>query len=361
VSPDGSKVFVAGSSVGATTGNDYATVAYDGTTGAVLWTQRYNGYNGGGSEPDDAYALTVSPDGSTVFVTGTSYGGPTTEYDWATIAYNATTGAQLWVARYNGPGTYGDSANALRVSPDGSKLYVIGITDHGYDIATVAYNAGTGAQLWSKIYKTGTTTTSFAAALGVSPDGSTVFVTGHAAFRPTRDDFVTIAYNATTGAAMWTKRYNNGMRNDDAEALAVSPDGSKVFVTGRTATYLYTYMDWATVAYDAATGNQLWAKQYNGPANGTDFATALGVSTDGSKVIVTGCSTGSNGNHDYLTIAWDATTAAQAWAKRYNGPANGDDCASALSVSLDGSNVAVTGGSAGSTASDYATIAYSMH
>jgi hypothetical protein len=188
VSPDGSKVFATGSSVGTTTGNDYATVAYDGTTGAALWTQRYNGYNGGGSEPDDAYALTVSPDGSTVFVTGTSYGGPTTEYDWATIAYNATTGTQLWVARYNGPATYGDSANALRVSPDGSKLYVIGVTDHGYDLATVAYNAGTGAQLWSKTYKTGATTTSFAAALGVSPDGSTVFVTGHATFRPTRDD-----------------------------------------------------------------------------------------------------------------------------------------------------------------------------
>jgi Tol biopolymer transport system component len=316
-----------------------------------------------------------------------------------------------------GPATYGDSAHALRVSPDGSKLYVIGTTDYDYDIATVAYNAGTGAQLWAKTYGTGTTTTSFAAGVRVSPDGSTVFVTGYAAFRPTRDDFVTIAYNATTGAAMWTKRYNNGMRNDDAEALAVSPDGSKVFVTGRTATYLYTNMDWATVAYDAATGNQLWAKQYNDRANGDDSATelgvspdgskvfvtgestggssgmdwqtiaynattgatiwaktvngvatnsddeatALGVSTDGSKVIVTGCSTGSNGNHDYLTIAWDATTTAQAWAKRYNGPANGDDCASALSVSPDGSKVAVTGASAGSTANDYATIAYSMH
>jgi hypothetical protein len=49
------------------------------------------------------------------------------------------------------------------------------------------------------------------------------------------------------------------------------------------------------------------------------------------------------------------------WAKRYNGPADGDDFAGALSVSLDGSKVAVTGASGGSTGNDCATIAYSMH
>ena len=104
----------------------------------------------------------------------------------------------------------------------------------------------------------------------------------------------------------------------------MSPDGSKVFVTGESGGS-NGYDDYATVAYDASTGAQLWAKRYNGPGNGDDSATALGVSPDGSKVFVTGLSTGStSGYYDYATVAYDASTGAKLWAKRYNGPANAD-------------------------------------
>ena len=49
------------------------------------------------------------------------------------------------------------------------------------------------------------------------------------------------------------------------------------------------------MAYDAATGAKVWVSRYDGPAHGDDFATALGVSPDGSTVFVTGYSGGSNG------------------------------------------------------------------
>ena len=45
--------------------------------------------------------MAVSPDGQTVFVTG--YSGSSTGDDYATVAYNAATGTPRWVKRYTTP------------------------------------------------------------------------------------------------------------------------------------------------------------------------------------------------------------------------------------------------------------------
>jgi len=121
-SPDGSKVFVTGWSI---VDNDaYATFALDLSSGRRLWTAMYRGPSGGG---DEARAIGVSPDGSRVFVTGESVGQSGTNDDYATIAYDASTGARLWVARYNyGPAYNFDFANSLTVSPDGARVFVTG-------------------------------------------------------------------------------------------------------------------------------------------------------------------------------------------------------------------------------------------
>src|SRR2546425_318571 len=68
--------------------------------GTQLWVSRYNGSGNGN---DLAYALTVSPGGSSVFVTGITAGTKSSS-DFGTVAYDTSTGAQLWGMRYNGPG-----------------------------------------------------------------------------------------------------------------------------------------------------------------------------------------------------------------------------------------------------------------
>ena len=94
VSTDGTKVFATGYSRGATSLDDYATVAYEASTGRALGDPLQRP-----GEPATSRRARVSPDGSSVFVTGTSW--TTNRIDYATMAYDASTGDELWIKRYS--------------------------------------------------------------------------------------------------------------------------------------------------------------------------------------------------------------------------------------------------------------------
>jgi DNA-binding beta-propeller fold protein YncE len=398
VSPGGGTVFVTGDSTGATSFSDYLTVAYNAATGARLWTARYNGPGNAG---DGAASVAVSPDGATVFVTGASGGASNSDY--ATVAYRASDGTQLWVARFNGPANDFDGAAAVSVARDGTKVFVTGTSfwngDAASGMATVAYRASDGAQLWVARFN-GPAGNTGASAI-VSPGGNRVFVTGEVQSRQITAEYGTVAYNATTGARLWARRY----AGQGATSIAVSPDLRKVYVTGeshfnygtlaysaRTGARLWARFyggrrslefansvavspsrtvlvtggsrgpaglntDYATVAYSPG-GHQLWVRRYSGPGNHSDIAYAVAAPGNG-RVYVTGTSGGGSvTGDDYATIVYNVRTGALVWVRRYNGPASGGDSATALAAR--GGRVFVTGGSTGTNSGDdYATIAYS--
>jgi hypothetical protein len=84
----------------------------------------------------------VSPDGSEAYVVGTSNASAG---DFATVAYDATNGIRLWAEDYNGPGHGYDEAADLAVNPNGTSVYVVGMSwggyHHKFDLATIAYPA----------------------------------------------------------------------------------------------------------------------------------------------------------------------------------------------------------------------------
>jgi hypothetical protein len=129
IAVDGSAhVYVAGGSEG-----DYVTIRYN-ANGDTAWTRRYNGP---GNSDDQAYAIAVDRCGN-IYVTGYSWNG--TDYDYATIKYDSS-GNELWVERYDGPGQGDDKAWDIAVYSCDT-IYVTGESydiGTGFDYATIKY------------------------------------------------------------------------------------------------------------------------------------------------------------------------------------------------------------------------------
>jgi WD40 repeat protein len=318
-----------------------ATAAGSGT---LLWAGRYDGPE---HTYDSASAIVASPDGTKVFLTGESGGGSA---DYATIALDASTGARLWARTYDGPVDGLDQASDIAVGPGGSRVFVTGYSDarHGLGSATIAYDASTGSTLWSRRHRGGSR------ALTVSPDGSEVFVVGFAPDATgSADDYATFAYDAGTGATLWARRYNGAAL--DGFATAVMATSETVFVTGSSTASGAS--DFTTVSYDATSGSRLWVRRYDGPAHGNDLAQAVVGSADGSRVFVTGGSDDGTGTADFATVAYRGTTGARLWSARYG--TRDSELASAAAAATDGSAVFITGAvTTAASGQDFTTIAY---
>lgn len=122
----------------------YATAtsidAGDASPGTELWVARLDGHGDRddathiplGASGSEAYAVSVSPDGSAVYVSGDGFvddpvgAAPGTV---ATVAYDAALGTPMWAAQYEGNSTIWDSTHGRSnrdsfTGADGTRLYV---------------------------------------------------------------------------------------------------------------------------------------------------------------------------------------------------------------------------------------------
>jgi hypothetical protein len=305
----------------------WVVIAYD-TDGAQLWMARY----GDPTVHNIPTSIDVSPDGRLVYISGTwKVDQVAADGHLTTIALDATNGDVVWSATYDGPGNGTDNARDIIVSPDGRTLYVAGISGgapNGHlDYLALAYDARTGGQEWATRWDgigVGNRDSPFAAA--VNARGSMLYLTGHSYGEGEfNNDFGTIAIatkGADEGSIAWTARYDGvGVHApDQAEAIAVSPDDSKIFVTGMSndvdggPPFDVNY-GFATIAYDAYSGEQLWEARRYWPDSNFNSPTSITVDPSGGRVIATGQV--GRGSLDFGTVAYDASTGAEVWSDRY--------------------------------------------
>ena len=345
---DAKNIYVTGYSYGTGTLNDFATVKYN-TNGVQQWIARYNGP---GNDNDIVTAITVF--NNEIYVTGQSAGSGTA-YDYATIKYNSS-GVQQWIARYNGPSNGNDGANAITTDALGN-VYITGLsyggTSTSYDFATIKYNSS-GIQQWEARYN-GTGNGNDGANAVTVDQYFNVYVTGYSVGAGSSLDYTTIKYNSS-GVQQWFAKYNGTANDIDIGKCIVLNNSGQVIVTGYSRGS-GTSLDYVTINYDSL-GAEIWVSRYNGAANGGDIPNAIGLSNSGDIIVTGVTNTDVSGIlANYATIKYNAAGQIQ-WIGIYNGPGNNND--SATSVAIDDSgNVFVTGKSIGTGASfDFATIKY---
>jgi hypothetical protein len=319
----------------------------------VSWVKRYSSCSGGD------YAVAIVVDGSNcTYVAGTSYDANGDDY--ATVKYDLL-GNEVWVRRYNGstPGSGSDVVHAMTVDGAGN-TYVTGESEgcdtsstSYLDYATVKYSPS-GVEQWVARYNGPDNSGDIAMDVAVDGTGN-VYVTGGSAGVGTSIDCTTVKY-ASDGRPCWVARYNGpGNAEDWGLAVAVD-DAGDVYVTGASiGAAPDTFLDYLTIKYNPS-GGQEWARRYNGPGNGNDQAVAVVVDGSGN-VYVTGSSRGDGSSlTDWATVAYDAA-GADRWIARETGPVQNNDAATAMAID-DSAHIYVAGTLWNMSDPDYHIVKY---
>lgn len=357
---DGSTVIVTGGSYDAplltATDRSLLTIAYDGTTGAERWRVLSPG-----PVKDVGTALQLNADESVVYVMVNDASGG--EVDAGIAAYAVDDGALLWRTPYRGRGLGKvDSPKAIALSPSGDLLYLAvesgGDADFDADYAVVAFATGgptPGAIVWEARWDAGQEKSDRVSDLAVDVDGR-VIVTGDSLrdAPTTKLDYVTVAFDGRDGRELWSRRYTGTTGGPESghhfgRVVAASPTSRVVVVSGQSQDAT-SDSDWATIAYDSATGVPLWTKRLSTPRAPTEFATDLVFTPDGSSVVGTGVSGGGNptayrdlNRSSGVTVAYRASDGALLWSARLVGD-DEPDSFSPRTVITDSSGSAYTAG-----------------
>lgn len=175
------------------------------------------------------------------------------------------------------------------------------------------------------------------------------------------NDFQVVKIKADGSAPLWTVSHDSTGGPDVATAVVIDSNDD-VIVTG----YVWngaTYSDIYTVKYAAADGAVLWQHTFDGTANGNDYATAITVDSI-NNVYVGGYMQDANDKDSFILLKFgpidgpnpDGTPL---WQASYNSVFDGHDRIYAIAAGVDG--VAVTGESQNATPDfDCFTIKYGL-
>ena len=259
------------------------------SNGSVAWQKTWDG-------PDPFFSNTtrdvaVAPDGSAVYVTGTSFINPNVA---VLLKFNPADGALLWDKSWGGNA----SPEAVAVGSDGS-IYVAGsarLTINQQIFATKF--AADGTVVWHRVWNTpeseGETQ---GQGVTISAAGD-VYVAGVTPRLPVPGQPISFEVALlkldSAGSLVWQRAVSAGETNDARGGVAVAPDGS-VAVTGGRFDPRTSDLN-ALVLKFGADGSLLWNRNWGGRSG--DDAAGVVVGADGSIFVSGGTNSFGSGSDD---------------------------------------------------------------
>lgn len=318
---------------------DYITLKY-APNGALLWQVQYS-RNGVVSGKDEAAALALDNNGD-CYVTGRSSNG--SDDDMITFKYNGSNGAVLFTQIYNSGS--GDDRGVDVVVDNNGDFIVTGRSDNGnnQDFRTIKYS-NAGGILWSKFYNGPANQNDRPVKIAVNA-ANDVYVTGEGDVDNSSAidyDYVLVKYNSA-GTSQWVQRIGSNAENDTPSDIAIDFSGN-IVITGKAdmnTNPLITNNDFMTVKY-TPTGTHLWTKFHAGTragGTGSDIASSIYID-DSDNVYIGGGAENTGTQKDAVIIKYD-NGGNTTWLRDYNG--EGDFSESSRSIVIDANENSYMGG-----------------
>ncbi len=300
---------------------DLVVMKYDGLTGKRVWPApaRIQGFS-----PRSPFAAAVGPSGDVFVASGVTSG-------WATLCYDGRTGAVLW-----GPQLYGGGVPVDLAIDRAGDLVVTGFAASSDESlwAAIKYRGATGEQVWGPL-RIGTPSTAppptvcpgsclpppTFAKCAFDRKGD-MFLTVSSFTAPYAQAWLTAKYDGATGSLLWGPvSHKTGSQTDYDVPSAIAVDGNGDVVVGGSGHISYSDGSRSVnelIKYRGDTGASVW-----GPVTAPETVSALALD-GGGHVIVGGTTSGANpagGGNPITTTKFDGRSGATLWSNPMGEPA----------------------------------------
>lgn len=226
----------------------------------------------------------------------------------------------LWQVDYAGPVDYGlDSATRVARAPDGS-IVVAGNTTQSWiftDLLVAKYSPG-GALLWLRAWDNPAFGPDTMGDVAIDSSGSICIVGYYSELGSSATTMAIVKY-ASDGTHLWSKTHSinsGGMSQNQPRSVAFDSAGN--VLAGGMTNGGSTSNDAFLLKLDAETGDTLWVRVFDGPAQSFDAGSFVLVDSTDAAILVGGVGTASN-DADVAIWKCDAATGASLWSVAHDG------------------------------------------
>jgi outer membrane protein assembly factor BamB len=256
--------------------------------------------------------------------------------------------ATAWQTEEDGSASTTDWAFSVAVDPSGDVIaggYLIN-TGTSLDLLVLKLLGGNGAEAWRAVINGSANGQDVGQAITTDASGD-VIVGGRLAIAGAgTGDVAVLKFSASTGAEQWRTVIDGSVSGfDEVAAVAVDSFGDVIAVGNieneDSDLFVVNGQDFAVFKFAGSNGAESWRTVIDGSASLDDSAQAVRVDAS-DDVIAAGYLSNTGASDDFAVVKLNGSTGAQIWKKEIDGSASGTD--RALAVAVDGLGNAVAGG-----------------